>query len=65
MKSNVGGMDKIARIVIGVALVVLAAMGQIGVWGYIGIVPILTGLFNFCPAYSLLGMNTCSIRKNT
>jgi hypothetical protein len=58
-------MDKIARIVIGVALVVLAAMGQIGVWGYIGIVPILTGLFNFCPAYSLLGMNTCSIRKNT
>ncbi|MBP6097757.1 MAG: DUF2892 domain-containing protein [Methyloversatilis sp.] len=65
MKSNVGGIDKIARIVIGVALVVLAAMGQIGVWGYIGIVPILTGLFNFCPAYSLLGMNTCSIRKNT
>lgn len=65
MKSNVGGMDKIARIVIGVALVVLAAMGQIGVWGYIGIVSILTGLFNFCPAYSLLGMNTCSIRKNT
>lgn len=65
MKSNVGGMDKIARIVIGVALVVLAAMGQIGVWGYIGIVPILTGLFNFCPAYSLLGMNTCGIRKNT
>lgn len=65
MKSNVGGMDKIARIVIGVALVVLAAMGQIGVWGYIGIVPILTGLFNFCPAYSLLGMNTCGIRKST
>lgn len=65
MKSNVGGMDKIARIVIGVALVVLAAMGQIGVWGYIGIVPILTGLFNFCPLYPLLGINTCGVRKNT
>jgi hypothetical protein len=65
MKSNVGGMDKIARIVIGVALVALAAMGQIGVWGYIGIVPILTGLFNFCPLYPLLGINTCGVRKNT
>lgn len=64
MKNNVGGIDKIARIVIGVALVVLAAMGQIGVWGYIGIVPILTGLFNFCPLYSLLGINSCSIRKS-
>lgn len=65
MKSNVGGIDKIARIVIGVALVVLAAMGQIGVWGYIGIVPILTGLFNFCPFYPLLGISTCGVRKNT
>jgi membrane-associated protease RseP (regulator of RpoE activity) len=64
MKSNVGGIDKIARIVIGVALVVLAAMGQIGVWGYIGIVPILTGLMNFCPLYPLLGINTCGLTKN-
>jgi membrane-associated protease RseP (regulator of RpoE activity) len=64
MKSNVGGIDKIARIVIGVALVVLAAMGQIGVWGYIGIVPILTGLMNFCPLYPLLGINTCGLKKN-
>jgi len=64
MKSNVGGIDKILRIVVGVALIALAAMGQIGVWGYIGVVPLLTGLFNFCPVYPLLGINTCGIRKD-
>lgn len=64
MKANVGGIDRIARILIGAVLVVLAVMGQIGVWGYIGVVPILTGLMNFCPAYSLLGINTCGLKKN-
>ncbi len=64
MKSNVGGIDKVARILIGVVLIALAAMGQIGVWGYIGIVPILTALMNFCPAYTLLGINTCGLKKN-
>jgi hypothetical protein len=64
MKSNVGGIDKILRIVVGVALIALAAMGQIGVWGYVGVVPLLTGLFNFCPVYTLLGINTCGIRKD-
>ncbi|MBV5286773.1 MAG: DUF2892 domain-containing protein [Methyloversatilis discipulorum] len=64
MKSNVGGIDKILRIVVGVALIALAAMGQIGVWGYIGVVPLLTGLFNFCPVYPLLGINTCGLRKD-
>jgi len=63
MKSNVGGIDKIARIVIGLALIALAATGMIGVWGYIGIVPVLTGLFNFCPVYPLLGINTCGLKK--
>lgn len=64
MKSNVGGIDKILRIVVGAALIALAAMGQIGVWGYVGVVPLLTGLFNFCPVYPLLGINTCGIRKD-
>ena len=64
MKSNVGGIDKILRIVVGAALIALAAMGQIGVWGHIGVVPLLTGLFNFCPVYPLLGINTCGIRKD-
>ncbi len=61
MKVNVGTPDRIARIVIGVLLILLALTGTIGAWGWIGIVPLATGLFRFCPAYSLLGMNTCNI----
>ncbi|HCJ51794.1 MAG TPA: DUF2892 domain-containing protein, partial [Gallionella sp.] len=40
-----------------------AATGTVGVWGYIGIVPLLTGIFKFCPAYTLLGLNTCPMEK--
>lgn len=63
MKSNVGGIDKIARIVVGALLILLALTGTIGAWGWIGVVPLATGLFNFCPAYSLLGINTCKPKK--
>jgi hypothetical protein len=59
MKSNVGGIDQILRIVVGVVLIALAALGYIGVWGWIGVVPLVTGLFKFCPLYALIGMNTC------
>jgi len=64
MKTNVGGIDKVLRIVVGIALIALAALGMIGAWGWIGVVPLLTGLFGVCPAYSLLGMNTCAIKKS-
>jgi hypothetical protein len=56
---NVGKIDKYARIGAGVALIALAATGTIGVWGYIGLIPLATGLLNTCPAYTLLGINTC------
>ncbi|MDX1539610.1 DUF2892 domain-containing protein [Arsukibacterium sp.] len=59
MKSNVGGIDKVIRISAGVVLIALAATGTVGLWGWIGVVPLLTGLFNFCPLYSLLGIKTC------
>lgn len=62
MSSNVGGIDKILRIVVGIVLIVLALMGTIGVWGWIGVLPLATGLFNYCPAYKLLGINTCKIK---
>ena len=62
MKTNVGGIDKIARIVIGALLIILALTGMIGVWGWIGVVPLATGLLNTCPAYSLLGINTCKTK---
>jgi hypothetical protein len=64
MKLNVGGFDRIARIIAGLVLIGLAAAGMIGVWGYIGLVPLLTGIFKFCPAYTLLGMNTCPMKKD-
>lgn len=63
MKSNVGGIDRILRIVIGAVLVILAATGQVGAWGWIGLLPLATGLMGWCPPYSLLGINTCSNRN--
>lgn len=63
MKINVGGIDRIARIIVGLALIALAATGMVGAWGYIGIVPLLTGVFKFCPAYALFGMSTCPMNK--
>lgn len=63
MKANVGGIDKILRIVAGAGLIGAAVAGVIPAWGYIGIVPLATGLINFCPFYPLLGISTCSTEK--
>ena len=57
MKCNVGGIDRILRIVVGIVLVGLAANGVIGWWGWLGVIPLATGIFRFCPAYPLLGVN--------
>jgi hypothetical protein len=59
LNRNVGGLDRIARIVVGAVLVAMTLTGQIGVWGWIGVVPLLTGVFRFCPAYTLIGCKTC------
>ncbi len=63
MKSNVGGIDRILRIVAGVALVGATVAGVIGPWGWVGVVPLATGLFNFCPLYTVLGFSTCPIKN--
>jgi len=63
MKLNVGGLDRALRIVAGLVLIALAATGTVGAWGWIGIVPLLTGAIGFCPVYPLLGMNTCPMKK--
>jgi hypothetical protein len=62
MKANVGGIDRILRIAVGALLIVLAALNVIGVWGYIGVVLVATGLFRFCPAYLPFGMSTCATK---
>lgn len=59
MKVNVGTPDRVLRVGGGLLLIALAATGVIGVWGYIGVIPLLTGIFRFCPAYALLGINSC------
>jgi len=58
MKLNVGGIDRILRIVVGAALVVATAMGALPVWGWIGVIPLATGLVGFCPFYPVLGVST-------
>jgi len=63
MKSNVGGIDKILRIVVGLGLVGATVAGALPVWGYIGIVPLATGLMGWCPLYPLLGLSTCPTKK--
>lgn len=60
MKSNVGGIDRILRIAVGLALIALAATGTVGWWGWLGIVPLATGVIGWCPPYAILGFNTCN-----
>ena len=57
---NVGNPDRALRVIVGIALMTLAASGTIGPWGYVGIVPLLTGIAALCPLYSLLGIATTS-----
>ncbi len=63
MKTNVGGIDRLLRIVLGLVLIALAVTGTIGAWGWIGIVPVLTGALATCPLYTVLGFNTCPMKS--
>lgn len=60
---NVGNPDQIFRIIAGLALLSLVFIGPETLWGLIGLVPLFTGLFGFCPIYKILGMNTCPIAE--
>jgi len=63
MNINVGNTDRGLRVVAGLVLIGLTLADIIGPWGWLGILPIATGLLRVCPAYSLLGVNTCGIKK--
>jgi hypothetical protein len=63
MKTNVGTIDRALRVVAGLTLLALFALGWIGAWGLVGIVPLATGLLGFCPLYSALGLRTCPVSR--
>lgn len=56
---NVGTLDRALRLIAGIALIALTVLNVIGPWGWIGVVPIATGLTRICPAYLPFGLRTC------
>ena len=64
MKANVGGIDRGLRIFVGLILIALTQFGPQNPWGWVGVVPLLTGALSFCPAYTLLGLSTCPCKKD-
>jgi hypothetical protein len=62
MTPNVGGLDRVLRIVAGLVLLGLGAFGPLGWWGLVGLVPLATGLVRFCPVYPILGVSTCPLK---
>lgn len=64
MKTNVGSVDRIARVIIGLALIALTLTGAIGLWGWIGVLPLVTAAIGWCPAYTLLGFSSCPMKKS-
>lgn len=63
MKVNEGTIDRAVRVLAGLVLIGLAATGTIGLWGYIGVIPLVTGAVGMCPLYSILGINTCPVKR--
>jgi len=63
MKLNEGAVDRILRIIVGLVVLSLAFVGPQTAWGYLGVIPLLTGIVGFCPLYALLGVNTCKATR--
>ena len=63
MKTNEGSLDRALRVLAGLVLVALTLTGTIGVWGWIGVVPLLTAALGFCPLYTMLGFSSCPMKK--
>jgi len=67
MKANVGSIDRVLRIVVNIGLLALVFVveGDARWWGMVGILPLATGLFRFCPAYSIFGLSTCPLERKS
>ena len=64
MKPNVGTIDRTIRILVGLGAIGVTVTGMIGVWGWLGIIPLATGVFRFCPAYLPFGISSCATNNN-
>ncbi len=64
MTRNEGNIDRALRVILGLALISMVFFGPATPWGWIGLVPLATGLFGFCPLYAVLGLNTCPVSKS-
>ncbi|MBU6268618.1 MAG: DUF2892 domain-containing protein [Sphingomonadales bacterium] len=58
---NEGTIDRVLRVIVGLVLIALAYTGKLTPWGWIGVVPLVTGLIGYCPAYTLFGIRTCKL----
>jgi hypothetical protein len=63
MPTNEGAFDRIIRVIVGFAIISLVFVGPQSPWGWLGLVPLITGLVGFCPAYALFGVSTCGVPK--
>ena len=63
MKPNEGTIDRALRVAAGLLLIILTLTGTIGPLGWLGVVPVLTGAIGWCPLYTVLGINTCPMKK--
>ncbi len=63
MTCNVGTVDRVIRVIVGVVLIALVFVGPKTPWGWIGVIPLVTGLIGYCPLYSLLGIRTCPAKQ--
>lgn len=63
MLMNVGAVDRVLRVLLGLALVAATAFGFVGGWGWLGLLPLITGMVGVCPAYLPLGFNTCGVKR--
>jgi len=63
MKCSSVGIERSLRVLVGLVLITLAVTGVVGMWGWVGVIPLFTGIVGFCPVYTLFGMNTCGTSK--
>lgn len=62
-KNNVGSIDKVLRVVIGIVLISLVFIGPQTPWGWVGIIPLVTAAIGSCPLYTLLGFSSCPLKN--